>query len=289
MVNKSLKSGSVLAIILFILVIMLLLAVTLNQIMVGQMRAINNSSDVMLAQNYAKLALLAAEQTVYDFDDAAKLDNKTPTERYNDVLNKSGSTYNIVTNGTSCNAGGIRAGWCYKALTAVPHNSDPTWQPWLESEEVTMGAFPCSSYTASKNANDKNYIPKIDEKFTSAVGVQVYNSGNTSLCAQPRYIIEPLQLDFRGFLAPGQSTNPIRGKITQNNGVTLWAYESASSNATSSRLYRITVRAFGKNGDTRVTLQEIVVIANNTKYRNVDDSNNLPAHNITPLSLRWLY
>ena len=65
---KNCARGSALAIVLFVLVIMLLLAVTLNQIMIGQLRAVNNSNDVLLAQNYARLALLNAEATVYNFD-----------------------------------------------------------------------------------------------------------------------------------------------------------------------------------------------------------------------------
>ncbi len=270
---KNCARGSALAIVLFVLVIMLLLAVTLNQIMIGQLRAVNNSNDVLLAQNYARLALLNAEATVYNFDVARGFEANSIDSR-NTIL-----TAAMPTSG-SCNS----SGWCYKSITSGNiRNSDPAWQPWTLSEIAGPSLFPCRSYTASKNGSN-NDVPLIDEKLTTA---PIYNTGDSSLCAQPRYIMEALQLDFRGQIAAGQA-DPVQGVIAQNNRTSIRSFQANDAGQRSARVYRITVRAFGKNGDTRVTLQETVAIMQNSQNRNVGDAVNIPAHNIIPLSVRWL-
>lgn len=270
---KNCARGSALAIVLFVLVIMLLLAVTLNQIMIGQLRAVNNSNDVLLAQNYARLALLNAEATVYNFDIARGFEANSVDSR-NTILTAA------MPASDSCNA----SGWCYKSIAyGSIRNSDPAWQPWTLSESGSLSDFPCSSYTVSKNGT-KNSLPLIDKKLTTA---PVYDTGDSSLCAQPRYIMEPLQLDFRGQIAAGQ-VDPVQGLIAQNNRTSIRTFQSNDAGQRSARVYRITVRAFGKNGDTRVTLQETVAIMQNSQNRNVGDTVNIPAHNIIPLSVRWL-
>lgn len=276
MVKKLNQKGSALAIVLFVLIIMLLLAVTLNQIMIGQLRAVNNSGDVFVAQNYARLALLDAESTVYNFDVAKGLESMSVTARNTAVTNA------MPASGT-CNANG----WCYKSIAIGGlRNSDPAWQPWGLSENAGASLFPCSSYTVSKNGSN-NAIPLMDEKSSMLTAAKLYNTGDNSLCSQPRYIMEVLQLDFRGYIPSGN----IAGTIEQNNAAFMTPFAAVSPAVRSARLYRVTVRAFGKNGDTRALLQEVLAVAESSNSRSITGDNttaNIPAHNIMVISTRWL-
>lgn len=277
MVKKLNQKGSALAIVLFVLIIMLLLAVTLNQIMIGQLRAVNNSGDVFVAQNYARLALLDAESTVYNFDVAKGLESMSVTERNTAVTNA------MPASGT-CNANG----WCYKSIAiGALRNSDPAWQPWVLSENAGASLFPCSSYTVSKNGSN-NAIPLMDEKSSMLTAANLYNTGDSFLCSQPRYIMEVLQLDFRGYIPSGH----VAGAIEQNNGRFMISFiDNGSITTRSARLYRVTVRAFGKNGDTRALLQEVLAVAESSNSRSItgdDTTANIPAHNIMVISTRWL-
>jgi Tfp pilus assembly protein PilX len=275
---------------------MLLMSVTLHQLVSGRQRAMNNYADHELAQNYAKLALLDAEQTVYNFDLGAGLEtNESASAHYRRLLNN--ATYNIITNGSVCNINGTTIkGWCYSAIPNDPlSNSNPAWRPWESAENAGTSLLPCGSYTPSKTGSVNN-VPLIDEKSTF-VAAHVFDSGDTSLCSQPRYIMEPLNFAFAGNIRKGQSVESNLGNVFQNNGESFLMYRRNESAITVSyaRLYRITVRAFGRNGDTRVTLQEVVAIANNSVSRYSKDSaanctisNNCPAHDIIPLSVRWI-
>ena len=285
MVTQSKSSrGNALALVLFALSLMLLLAVTLNQVIITQQRGLNNSTDYQLAQNYAKAAMLDAESVVYNFDSSAALEAATTAVARYTIL--SSGTYDIDNGTTSCNSSGVKLGWCYNPLGSDPRNSDPSWQPWTITENAASSLYPCNSYSPSKSGAN-NAVPLIDEK-SSLVTAHVYSTGDTSLCDQPRYIMEPINLFYTGRMASGLVFGEESGGITQANGVNMILYKKGTNAVNAARLYRITVRAFGRNGNTRVTLQEIVAIANNSNLRGIGDSANIPAHNIIPISMRWI-
>lgn len=257
------QQGSALALTLLGLALMGALILTLNKLVLSYHNSSSNTMDYELAQNCARFALLTAEEQVRAFDAAAQLENPVGAEvivvrRFN-ILNLAGGGFNIIVNGTTCNPGGDanRKGWCYQPLAVENKFAQTrTFLPWqLTASGLTK---PCNSYTLRPGD-----LPILDGR--NSTSVVAFNTGDNSLCIQPRYIMEPVNLDYRGNEA---------GNLVQANGVNL-----VINPARSARVYRITVRAFGKNGDTRVTLQEYVAIS--------QSSANL-SQQILPLSVRWL-
>ncbi len=262
--NKK-STGTALAMTLLALAMMVLLVAGLNQVVVTQQKSAANNADYLMAQSYAQMALLDAESTVRTFDYTNSMENK-------DFAARTYVESHITTNNT-CNS----SGWCYSS-------SGQSWQPWLESE-VRNSVIPCNSYTAKKSGSN-NIMPFIDEESGIALNAHVFDSQDTSLCAQPRYIMEMLNPNFIG---RSNLTNNIiagagqeGGNITQANGALLQIYKNGTNALPSGRLYRITVRAFGKNGNTRVTLQEYLVITTR-------NGATVSTSDIIPLSVRWLY
>jgi Tfp pilus assembly protein PilX len=253
-------AGSALAMTLLALAMMVLLVAGLNQVVVTQQKSAANNADYMLAQNYAQIALLDAESTVRTFDYTNNMENKDFAAR----------TYveSHITTNNICNS----FGWCYSSLGQA-------WQPWLVMDTAAHIVAPCNSYTES------GMVPVIDE-YASFVKARVYNSGDVSLCSQPRYIMELINPNFigRSNLANNNAAGAGQesGNITQVNGALLPIYKNGTGALPSGRLYRITVRAFGKNGNTRITLQEYLVITTR-------NGATISTSDIVPLSVRWLY
>lgn len=263
MKNYKKNSGSALAMSLLALAMMLLLVSGLNQVVVTQQKSAANNADYLVAQNYAQMALLGAESTVRSFDYTNNMENK-------DFAARNYVESHITTNNT-CNS----SGWCYSSLGQA-------WQPWLKVDTAANIVAPCNSYSESA------MVPIIDE-YASFVKAQSYNSGDVSLCSQPRYMMELINPNFMGrsnltdnnIAGAGQE----RGNITQSNGATFVVYKNGDLNLAhqpSGRLYRITIRAFGKNGNTRVTLQEYLVVTTR-------NGATISTSDIIPLSIRWLY
>lgn len=307
------QGGMILAIVLLCISIMVLMIYVLSQIVVNQQKSTNNYEDIKIAENYAKAAMFAAESRVYYFDagqyataglsvsnDLTKnLESPTASccnansgnilsRRLLTLKNMSGSV-DLTTLGQTCNAGNAYRGICYKtigygtSIVSSGGNSDQSWQPWTLSSNGTVK--PCSTYTATS-------IPMIDDS-TYRYSWR-YSTGNASLCSDPRMIVEPINLDFHGNYALS-GTAPVyeSDTLTQNNlaAITLYQVNTATGSMTilSPRLYRITVVAFGRNGDTKVTLQELVLINNyDSDLRfSSDDATNL-AQRIIRVSTRWL-
>lgn len=261
--DLSKQNGTALAMTLMALALMVILVLTMNKLGASYAKSISNSSDYDLAQNYAKSAMLAAEATVLTFDNNAGLQNPagggTLVARRYAILSQTSGTYNVESSGATCNmsAGGVRQGWCYQSAGVGSDFAQNTnFFPWtLTAANLTA---PCNSYTASSGN-----LPILDDK-TNRLGI-TFNTNDSSLCVQPRYIIEPISLNYVGGGA----------NIIQGNGATL-----VIDTLQSARIYRITVRAFGRNGDTRVTLQEYVAIYTATGVN--------ASSNIIPLSMHWL-
>jgi type IV pilus assembly protein PilX len=256
--NKK-SAGTALAMTLLALAMMVLLVAGLNQVVVTQQKSAANNADYLVAQNYAQMALLDAEFTVRTFDFTNNMENKDFDTR---IYEES----HVVTVNNTCES----SGWCYSS-------SGQAWQPWESTHSNSVA--PCNSYTA-KSGNQ----PMLNDKTSSFT--KLYNTGDTSLCVQPRYIIEMLNPNFIGrsnlannnVAGVGQES----GNVTQANGALLPIYKNGTGALPSGRLYRITVRAFGKNGNTRVTLQEYVLITTR-------NGATLSTSDIIPLSVRWLY
>ncbi|MBX9596969.1 MAG: hypothetical protein K2X04_00155 [Burkholderiales bacterium] len=254
-------AGSALAMTLLALAMMVLLVAGLNQVVVTQQKSAANNADYLLAQNYAQMALLDAESTVRSYDYAHNMENINFAAR---VYEES----HVVTTNNTCE----NTGWCYSSLGQA-------WQPWLKVDTTANVIAPCNSYIES------GMVPVIDER-SSLVNARVYTSGDSSLCSQPRYIMEMLNPNFigRSNLANNNAAGAGQesGNITQVNGALLPIYKNGTGALPSGRLYRITVRAFGKNGNTRVTLQEYLVITTR-------NGATISTSDIVPLSVRWLY
>jgi Tfp pilus assembly protein PilX len=261
--NKK-PAGTALAMTLLALAMMVLLVAGLNQVVVTQQKSAANNVDYLMAQSYAQMALLDAEFTVRTFDYTHNMENKDFAAR---IYEES----HVVTINNTCES----SGWCYSSLGQA-------WQPWLKVDTSANVVAPCNSYTES------GMVPVIDER-SSIVNAHVYTSGDSSLCSQPRYIMEMLNPNFigRSNLADNitAGAGQERGNITQSNGAIFVVYKNGDLNLAhqpSGRLYRITVRAFGKNGNTRVTLQEYLVITTR-------NGATISTSDIIPLSVRWLY
>ncbi len=234
---------------------MLLLLYALNQLLLAQERGVSNYLDRELAINYAQLALLDAEVQVYQLDLEYGLEHPSnyrcnTSALYSLAYNRyklvscPDIDKNLVAYGKSCNKGNLRSGWCYAPVFDDSYRENPSFRPWLEETQLNIIA-PCPSYITRKR-NGVMHIPWID--IFDSPYAHIYATGDISLCANPRYMLEIIDLDYH-----------------------LAKFNSA-------RLYRITVRAFGKNGNTRVTVQEYLAIA-------MAESASL---SILPLSIRWL-
>jgi Tfp pilus assembly protein PilX len=289
--------GSALALVLLTLIMLLMLIVGLNQNLLSQQKSSANYADSLLAKNYAQMALLDAEHQVLEFDLNSGMEQPViggsgfgandswPSRRYYGILARVGGVYNIVDDGISCNHNGtiITKGWCYKQMVNdLNYSSNQSWQPW-KLTELRNNALPCNSYTASES-DGITLIPYIDEA-NDLLNAKLFNTGNNNLCAQPRYYLEPVNLNFIG----RQSSGSERGQLTQTNGANIIMYDN-NANVPTARIYRITVRAFGKNGNTRVTLQEYVALSGYNSFPRLNnDSANNKSYRLIRLSSRWLY
>lgn len=247
------QSGSALAMTLLGLSLMAVVILTLNKLVLSYHNSATNIGDYDLAQNAAKMALINAEQTVYNFDNSNGMEALSIAARVAKV--------------ESVGVNNCNNGWCYSTLTS--------WKPWLES--ANSSSRPCNSYDININGSS-NALPWIDHSTGFALA---FNTGIGGLCAQPRYFMELVNPAFTG-----RQTGANTGEITQLNGKTIKLYNNGNG-ARPARLYRITVRAYGRNGNTRVTLQEYVAIVRNTNLRG--DGADTVSHQIIPVSVRWLY
>lgn len=307
------QEGMILAIVLLCVSIMVLMIYVLSQIVVNQQKSTNNYADIERAENYAKAAMFAAESRVYYFDagqyasaglsvsnDSTK-NFESPTAaccnsgsgsiitRRVSVLKNMPGSVDLTALGQTCNVGNAYKGICYKAIgygttiVASNSNSDQSWKPWTLTPSGVVK--PCSTYNSTN-------IPMIDDS-TYRYSWR-YSTSDSSLCSDPRMIVEPISLDYHGkYALSGGSPVYESDTLIQNNlsSITLYKVDTSNNNVLilSPRLYRITVVAFGRNGDTKVTLQELVLINNyNSNLRFDGDSSGNLTHRIIRVSTRWL-
>lgn len=334
---KKSQQGVVLAIVLITLSVMLVMVYVLSQIVTSQQKSTTNYADIKLAENYARMAMFKAEESAFYFDlnnsmespnisctEAARKLSNNSSQKYEraDCLGirrgwqlknlKIGTNKNLIDNGDICNKGDeLYKGFCYKqidiknpSLNVAEHtfDSDQSWMPWT----VNLGSTdkPCDSYMVPRSS--PNDIPSIDDK-NSAYSI-IYSANNKSLCTNPRYIIEPINLNYRGnYSLTGGDPKYESDILTQVNGAKITVYKAdAGKNVSydsmggttvesgviipSGRLYRLTVVAFGRNGNTRVVLQEVIMINNfsTNELRLPIDTVSNKAYRIVRISTRWL-
>lgn len=143
---------------------------------------------------------------------------------------------------TESNPASFTAG-CINGLCTAPVS--PSYSiPLYRAATLSAGEQkPCATYTLSNTANGVAAIPLIDIDNASGNGVYAvtYNSGRSDICAQPRYQIELLTDTFH--------------------------LDTSAANAyvSGGRLYRVTSRGYGRNGNTQATRQAYfyVVCPNN--------------------------
>lgn len=326
MKNKS--TGAVLAIVLMCLSVMLVMIYVLAQSVTTQQKTIVNAVDVKLAENYAKEAMLYAEGQLYYFESINQLENppvscedaaKSLSGNHNGAsclmlrrawqLQHINATINLIDVGNYCGYGATKSlhGFCYRpSSSGIRYDSDLSWQPWLmTSDGAHPASAPCSSYLGN---------PLLIDDASSRYSM-LYNANNKLLCTNPRIMIEPINLDYRGSYARVVENRQTweSDTITQANGATMTTYMSQESldyryhtdgapanfdyerlPIASPRLYRITAVAFGRSGLTRVVLQEVVMITTDSgnphpEYRRLaNDSPENLAYRIVRISTRWL-
>lgn len=341
--------GSVLAIVLISISIMLLMIYVLAQLTTSQQKSSANYMDMKLAENYARIALLHAESQTYAFDlqqnylesmpttltcDSAANDlshvftDITPFDSLKQVANCANiwriwtinrNNPKFLEDGVKCNSGNPDlVGVCYKRIGAQDYtfNSDYSWHPWEESIPAgTSASKPCNTFTDSNlTMLDANDSSASNAKPLFAKEVNIYSS---SVCANPRFMIEPINLDFRGtYSAAYKESDGVQEYtfesdvfIQRNNNINtaqMLMYKMNTESNTiygsgrervpavnSVRLYRITAKGYGRNGDTRAILQEIIMIdgfdddSHHPRVLLNDHPQNL-AYRIVRLSIRWI-
>ena len=299
------NSGMVLAMVLMCLSIMTVLIYGLSQMTASQQRSASNYVDMKIAENYAKAASFDAESHAYIFD----LDNQleSPLISCGDAVKALGGTPSDYL-GANCLS--LRRGWKLQnlndgsnnlSLTAgvndIVFDSDMAWHPWAESG----GVAPCKTYSRDTPL----WIDDKDSNYSIS-----YPINDKNVCAMPRYMIEPINLDFRGThvtAPPIMNVTYESDVLVQKNNAKFTLYKMSESRSLayneggveasiplipSARLYRLTVVAFGHNGNTRVMVQEIIAVSNFTpdafEKRESKDTEDNFAYRIQRISTTWI-
>ncbi|MDD3265653.1 MAG: hypothetical protein PHC75_00555 [Burkholderiales bacterium] len=291
---------------------MIILASSTSKILIGHQKSVNGYVDNKLAEMYAYETIKYAESYVYEFDlkynlespviscdgAASKLNVSRGQLANADCLN----IRRLVTLDKSINqtidSGSCQNGFCYKPiekniyLANNSFNSDYSWQPWKLLPSVMQKVTqPCNSYIF-KSAD--KLIPLVDDRASNYS--ILYPVNDESLCTYPRFIFEAINLDYRGVYQNDENSEHDIYYLNQSrNHDDLIIYKSKrdiddldSILINSARLYRITVVAFGRSGDTRVLLQEIIMINNHNTInsRTLGDSEDKRHNRIIRLSTR---
>lgn len=222
----------------FALVLILMLASFLATILYGlssltsmAQSDISKKNDLTIAQNYANIAMLDGSNggvaKILTFENS----NFNSTTYGATLIESMASDKRILLQKNyflpSCNGGpsspsGFSTGLC-SSESSTNNYSLPVLRVGANSSAV---AQPCVSYSFISVLGGQNSLPLIDDgnsRYSFS-----FNTGDNSLCHQPNFTIELLNTEFQ---------------ISANNFVNR------------ARLYRVTVRSFGRNGKTQVTQQ----------------------------------
>ena len=184
-------------------------------------------NDILLARNYANSAIFDASNgavaQILSFESytfgasygSTKLESMTVANRL--VLRSTYFTNSCGNNGQSVPSG-FSKGLCFPESATANSNSLP-----LLRVASTVNK-PCNSSSLTTVIAGQTALPLIDE--SASTYSFVYATGDTTVCHQPNYTIELLNTEFQ-----------------------------INSFVNRARLYRVTVRAYGRNGNTQATEQ----------------------------------
>jgi Tfp pilus assembly protein PilX len=227
--------------ILFVLTIILIISylATKLSINISQSSATySNNKDYQLAKYYNTLAIRAAEKLLETFtcpDQNCKSSfvNNTPQEckKYNDIVQIRSCAlrlmYNISFEANNCNINQPWKGFCGRFSNDYLYAESP----FIFLDIIAQAKPPCDFYSSNLSYQGKSLINRLDDKnLSSAIS---YETNDLKLCAQPRYLIEFIDLNFTD-----NSINPIKNYV----------------------LYRITAKSFGINGNISYTKQEYFAV-----------------------------
>lgn len=305
------QQGYILSMVLLLFSVIIIMTYALSHTLITQQKSVNNYEDMKLAQNYAYEAMMYAESYTYQFD----LKHNLESPNISNMVAANGLFAN-VNNVIGANCTHLRRayvfsthagvssyddklcenGVCFKNSHLSPFNSEHSWEPWtILSSSTYKARAPCDSYIYHKQNNE---IPLVDDRNNRYSIPYIVN--DKKLCANPRFIIEPINLDFRGVYEIELNNNEydISYFIFQKKSMVLYkankdadvSYPKCDSAIiNSARLYRITVVAYGKSGDTRALLQEVVLINNyDENLRISDDRKDNMQNRIIRLSTKWI-
>jgi len=218
-------AGFTLPFVMLMLSLMALLIYGLMQLVILNQANSARYKDTQLAEGLAYQAIFGDGGAV---DKINSFENQLWTtesgqQRLDDILDmakRKSIVDSIFTN--NCGSGTAYTGFCSSA------NADNGYsEPWLRVSDSSVSPCTGSYRLQTVDSKGNNLLPILDNTDKGKEHWSIsYDTGNTSLCAQPRYMLELLDYDFN---------------IT---GITK-----------SARLYRVTSRAFGTNGTTVSTYQ----------------------------------
>lgn len=227
--------------ILFVLTIILIISylATKLSINISQFSATySNNKDYQLAKYYNTLTIRAAEKLLETFtcpDQNCKSSfvNNIPQEckKYTDIVQIRSCAlrvmYNILFDANNCNMNQTWRGFCGSFSNDYLYAESP----FIFLDIVAQAKPPCDFYNSNLSYQGKSLVNRLDDKnLSSAIS---YNTNDLKLCAQPRYLIEFVDLNFTD-----NSSNPIRNYV----------------------LYRITAKSFGINGNIGYIKQEYFAV-----------------------------
>ena len=235
-----------------------------------------SSQDYNKALHYARLALIQAKKDIYNLQCpndnchngfAYSTTNSCHNQYPQNIAQQRACTlqenYHIITEARNCNHNSQWKGVCANFNNdniLIPTELPPYLQTSIEAYK------PCSSYDQDVDNYGKPLIPIIDDKNSNYS--RTFNTNDTNLCAQPRYQIEFIDLDYQGDINGQDCSNTNDTKCnsflaqaqTINRGIKLLTDDGINKSAI---LYRVTVRSFGIDGNVRVTLIKYILINSN--------------------------
>lgn len=320
---KSNQKGSVLAIVLMCLSVMLIMTYALSGVVANNYKSVINYSDIKISENYARVAMFQAESIAYDFDLENNMESPNvscevaastlkglTTNDYNNLdctnIRRAWALNNLINKqklnnktGGLCNFDDpLYKGFCYQSLdNSDDFNSSSSFQPWTISDEAIEA--PCDSFTKPLTG-----MTILDDK-KSRYSIS-YDVNNKSLCANPRILIEPINLNFKGNynLVKDKTELYESNSFTQANNSFITIYKAKQESyfnfkdgsvadtpiIPSARLYRLTVEAFGKSGSSKVIYQEIILVNgfSGSELRSPKDTVSNKAFRVIRMSNKWI-
>ncbi len=227
--------------ILFVLTIILIISYLASKLSINIDQASNtysNNKDYMLASYYNNLAITAAENLLEKFTcpDQFCKDSFVNTalqecKQYTNTAQIRACAlrvkFNIILYADNCNINQKWKGFCGNFSNDYLYSGSP----FIFLDIIVNARAPCDFYASDLSYQAKPLINRLDDRnLSSAIP---YETNNVKLCAQPRYLIEFIDLDFKD-----HSVEPTKNYI----------------------LYRITAKSFGINGTIGYTKQEYFAV-----------------------------